>query len=642
MKKTTLIKTMLLLCALIVGSGSVWADETETVTPTNSPSNGFSGADHFTYVTGGSGTASAFYASYVRLYANNTLTITPQGGETIKGVSISATWNKGGKGVNAAYPTGISSSPSATLGDATPGTGSHTITWSGSTTDEVVFTINGSKGNLQVTSITVTYTGGTKTDPTITFNDGSVRVGKTLDVSTLFTSNSAGTVTYSITSGGSYATLEGSTLTAGATTGDVTVQASQASAGSYNAKTATATISVVDPALSSIAITTAPTKTTYDEGDLFDKTGMVVTATFADASTENVTASSTWSPSGALSTSDVEVTVSYTYKGVTKTATQAITVNAYTQETQFDINFNDTFFGTSYGGTASGITDDAPVSGKLNKVNVIYAGSGNHYINNSQIRFYPNNKLTFEAPAGYIITKIVFTADGTWAATISSNKGTYTSSTKTWIGEASTVLFTGSGSSRCDMSKAAITLSSNASVKITSAKYATYCTPSALDFNGTGITVYTATDNETSVSLNEITSGKVPANTPVVLYKAGADGTAINVPVIASADAVGDNDLVVSDGTTAMSNAYVLANKSKGVGFYLWTGATLSAGKIYLQAKASYGAREFLGFNDDVTAIEAVKAQNVVKGEYFNLAGQRVAQPNKGLYIVNGKKVVNK
>lgn len=643
MKKTTLVKTMLLLCALVVGSSSVWADETETVTPTNSPSNGFSGADHFTYETGGSGTTSAFYASYVRLYANNTLTIRPQGGETIKGVSISATWNKGGKGDNAAYPTGISSSPSATLGDATPGTGSHTITWSGSTTDYVEFTINGSKGNLQVTSITVTYTGGTKTDPTITFNDGSVRVGKTLDVSTLFTSNSAGTVTYSITSGGSYATLEGSTLTAGATTGDVTVQASQASAGSYNAKTATATISVVDPALSSIAITTAPTKTTYDEGDLFDKTGMVVTATFADASTENVTASCTWSPSGALSTSDVEVTVSYTYKGVTKTATQAITVNAYTQETQFDINFNDTFFGTSYGGTASGITDDAPVSGKLNKVNVIYAGSGNHYINNSQIRFYPNNKLTFEAPAGYIITKIVFTAaSGTWAATINSDKGTYTSDSKTWTGEASSVLFTGSGSSRCDMSKAAITLSSNASVKITSAKYATYCTPSALDFNGTGITVYTATDNKTSVSLNEITSGKVPANTPVVLYKAGADGTAINVPVIASADAVGDNDLRVSTGTD-VDYMYVLAKPAeKSVGFYPWGGTNLSAGKVYLQAKASYGARAFLGFNDDVTAIEAVKAQNVVKGEYFNLAGQRVARPTKGLYIVNGRKVVMK
>jgi hypothetical protein len=46
--------------------------------------------------------------------------------------------------------------------------------------------------------------------------------------------------------------------------------------------------------------------------------------------------------------------------------------------------------------------------------------------------------------------------------------------------------------------------------------------------------------------------------------------------------------------------------------------------------------------DNDVTAIEAVKAQNVENGQYFNLAGQRVAQPTKGLYIVNGKKVIIK
>ncbi len=182
----------------------------------------------------------------------------------------------------------------------------------------------------------------------------------------------------------------------------------------------------------------------------------------------------------------------------------------------------------------------------------------------------------------------------------------------------------------------------NESATVSAAEYATFCNATyALDFSETGITVYTATDNETSVSLNEITSGKVPANTPVVLYKAGANGTPVNVPVIASAEAVGDNDLRVSTGTD-VDYMYVLANGSTGVGFYPWGGTNLSAGKVYLQAKASYGARAFLGFNDDVTAIEAVKAQNVVKGEYFNLAGQRVAQPNKGLYIVNGKKVVNK
>ena len=31
-----------------------------------------------------------------------------------------------------------------------------------------------------------------------------------------------------------------------------------------------------------------------------------------------------------------------------------------------------------------------------------------------------------------------------------------------------------------------------------------------------------------------------------------------------------------------------------------------------------------------------------VRGEYYNLAGQRVAQPTKGLYIINGRKVVIK
>lgn len=165
-----------------------------------------------------------------------------------------------------------------------------------------------------------------KVNPTITFNNGSVRVGNTLDLSTLFTSNSTGTVTYSITAGGSYASLDGSTLT-GVAEGSVTVKAEQAESSSYNAGEATATITV-NPALvlSSIAVTTAPTKTTYNEGETFDPTGMVVTATYADNTTEAVTGY-TYSPNGALSTSDTEVTISYTESGVTRTTTQAITVN---------------------------------------------------------------------------------------------------------------------------------------------------------------------------------------------------------------------------------------------------------------------------------------------------------------------------
>jgi len=144
--------------------------------------------------------------------------------------------------------------------------------------------------------------------------------------------------------------------------------------------------------------------------------------------------------------------------------TVTVAVESYVQPTEFDIDLNDTFFGTSYGGTASGITDDAPVSAPKNNVTVTYAGSGNHYINASQIRFYPNNKLTFEAPTGYNITNIVFTSAGTWGATISANTGAYASDSKTWAGEATSVIFTGSGTSRCDISKVTVTLALPSSV----------------------------------------------------------------------------------------------------------------------------------------------------------------------------------
>lgn len=80
------------------------------------------------------------------------------------------------------------------------------------------------------------------------------------------------------------------------------------------------------PTLLSIAITTPPSKTSYNSGETFDSTGMVVTATYSDTSTANVVSSCTFTPSGALSTSDSSITVSYTYEGITKTANQTITV----------------------------------------------------------------------------------------------------------------------------------------------------------------------------------------------------------------------------------------------------------------------------------------------------------------------------
>lgn len=89
--------------------------------------------------------------------------------------------------------------------------------------------------------------GGGAVDPTITFNNGSYTIGGAdLDLTTLFTSNSSGAVTYSVSNAnGTGATVSTSGTDFSATTaGTCTVQASQAASGSYNAKTVTATITI--------------------------------------------------------------------------------------------------------------------------------------------------------------------------------------------------------------------------------------------------------------------------------------------------------------------------------------------------------------------------------------------------------------
>ena len=79
--------------------------------------------------------------------------------------------------------------------------------------------------------------------------------------------------------------------------------------------------------LTGIAITTPPTKTAYKAGETFDPAGMVVTATYSNGA-KLTSPSYTFSPAGALTVGDTAITIAYTEGGVTKTATQAITVKA--------------------------------------------------------------------------------------------------------------------------------------------------------------------------------------------------------------------------------------------------------------------------------------------------------------------------
>lgn len=96
--------------------------------------------------------------------------------------------------------------------------------------------------------------------------------------------------------------------------------------------------------------------------------------------------------------------------------------------------------------------------------------------------------------------------------------------------------------------------------------------------------------------------------------------------------------------STDGSYNYVFANTS-GLGFYKVTSDidVDMTGKAYLHSTSELSARLAFDFDgEDVTGINNVKNAASKNEAYYNLAGQRVARPTKGLYIVNGKKVIVK
>lgn len=101
---------------------------------------------------------------------------------------------------------------------------------------------------------------------------------------------------------------------------------------------------------------------------------------------------------------------------------------------------------------------------------------------------------------------------------------------------------------------------------------------------------------------------------------------------------------ITTNTTLTGSDKYILSKVNDLVAFYKVNsngGSKVNAGTAYLQV-SSAAARDFFTLDNDATAIEAVKQESEINGECYNLAGQRISQPTKGLYIVNGKKVVIK
>ena len=159
-------------------------------------------------------------------------------------------------------------------------------------------------------------------------------------------------------------------------------------------------------------------------------------------------------------------------------------------------------------------------------------------------------------------------------------------------------------------------------------------------------TVYVA-DVDPDLVENKITLkaiAGIPANVPVILHtSSSADSYKMTLTkeTVSPYSYTDENKLIWT--TSAVSEKYRLGFGASGVGFYPYSG-TPASGAVILNVSSASGARELtIGIDDDVTGISTMhNSQSIMHNEFYNLAGQRVAQPTKGLYIVNGKKVVVK
>ena len=179
------------------------------------------------------------------------------------------------------------------------------------------------------------------------------------------------------------------------------------------------------------------------------------------------------------------------------------------------------------------------------------------------------------------------------------------------------------------------------SVTVTNVGYATYCSDKALDFEGTGITAYVGTAVGEKLTFTPIT--QVPANTGLLLVCAG--GKTADVPVIASADAVADNCLTgVTEATTLTADDYILNVVGGQAGFFRAGNdhKNLKANRAYIPASVGAGVKSFaLDLEDNADGIEETFSDSLLKSEnIYNLAGQRLSKMQKGINIVNGKKVL--
>lgn len=165
---------------------------------------------------------------------------------------------------------------------------------------------------------------------------------------------------------------------------------------------------------------------------------------------------------------------------------------------------------------------------------------------------------------------------------------------------------------------------------------------------GTQVFKVNLTGTEITMTEVEKVNRIIPKGQGVVL-KSTTGNLMMQITESGSSDDYTDNSLMgTSVSITNPGNAYVLNYNPNtgGVGFYkLRSTGTIGINKAYLvyDGSGSATARAYFSFADASTGIEMKKVDsNEEERKVYDLQGRRVANPAKGLYIVNGKKVLMK
>lgn len=161
-----------------------------------------------------------------------------------------------------------------------------------------------------------------------------------------------------------------------------------------------------------------------------------------------------------------------------------------------------------------------------------------------------------------------------------------------------------------------------------------------------GVTAYAVSSQDASKAMLTEVEGVIPANYAVILNGAGTQEFKVSTTAAAAVPA---NKLEgTSIDTNVSAEAYVLSKIDGGkVGFYKValnqeenTAFKNNAFKAYLPAGTNPSRFLTFGFDGTETGIGNIEGNEVANGVTYDLSGRRVKNAAKGIYIVNGKKVI--